>query len=137
MAKGYRKDGLEVLVWEVFRGTGRQTGRQLSKTLTKELAKRTIDNKSKFRKSMERFEITGSLKTSLNKMYKIIDLFQEEYTTTKAILQRSFYYNDDVGLINTKLKHVERLIFTDAEERAYNRCIEFWNDTQKQLQINK
>ena len=134
MAKtGFHKSGLDVLVWEVFRGTGRQTGRSISKQLTKELSKRTIDDKSKFRKAMEKFDITASLKTTLNKFYKIIDLFEEEYTTTKALLQRSLYLKDDIELIEKKFKHAQRLIITDAEERAYARCLDFWKDIKEQI----
>lgn len=134
---GFHKGGLDVLVWEVFRGTGRQTGRSISKTLTKEISKRTINDNSKFRKAMEKFEITASLKTTLNKFYKIIDLFEEEYTTTKAMLQRSWYLKDDIELINKKIKHAQRLVYTDAEERSYARCLDFWLDIQQQILDNK
>tara|TARA_R110000823_G_scaffold223613_1_gene351710 strand:+ start:514 stop:930 length:417 start_codon:yes stop_codon:yes gene_type:complete len=135
MAKGFNKSGLEVLAWEVFRGTGRQTGRQISKSLTKELAKKTLNNGSKFRKAMDKFEITASLKTTLNKMYKIIDLFEEEYTTTQAILQKTWYLKDDVKLIEKKLRHTERLVFTDTEENAYKRCLRFWGDIKNQIML--
>ena len=130
---GFQKDGMSVLVWEIFRGTGRQTGRTISKALTKEISKRTLDNDSKFRKAMNTFDITSTLKGSLNKMYKIIDLFYEEYTTTKAMLQRSIYLKDDVTLIESKLEHLERLIFTETEERAYNRCVEFWYEIKDKV----
>lgn len=130
---GFHKDGMGVLVWEIFRGTGRQTGRTISKTLTKELSKRTLDSESKFRKAMNRFEITSTLKGSLNKMYKVMDLFQEEYTTTKAMLQKTIYLEDDINLIETKLKHIGRLVFTEAEERALERCKEFWIDIKEEV----
>jgi len=130
---GFNKGGMEVLIWEVFRGTGRQTGRSISKALTKELSKRTVDDSSKYRKSMEKFEITSALKTTLNKFYKIIDLFEEEYTTTKAILQRTWYLKSDIKLIEKKFKHAQRLIITDAEERAYARCLDFWEDIKEQI----
>ncbi len=133
MAKGFNKSGLEVLVWEVFRGTGRQTGRDLSKTINKQIQKRTLDSGSKFRKAMQRFEITGTLRGSLNRMYKAIDLFEEEYTTTKAILQRSIYMEDDIKLIEKKLQHCERLVFSDTEENAYIRCLNFWEDIREQV----
>lgn len=130
---GFHKDGMGVLIWEVFRGTGRQTGRTISKALTKEISKRTINSDSKFRKAMNRFEITSTLKGSLGKMYKVIDLFQEEYTTTKALLQATMYLKDDISLIDTKLKHCERLVFTETEEKALERCKEFWNDIKEQV----
>ena len=115
MAKsGFNKGGMEVLVWEIFRGTGRQTGRSISKALTKELSKRTVDDSSRYRKSMAKFDITSALKTKLNKFYKLIDLFEEEYTTTKAMLQRTQYLESDIKLIEKKIKHAQRLIITDA-----------------------
>lgn len=134
---GFHKDGMGVLIWEVFRGTGRQTGRTISKALTKEISKRTINSDSKFRKAMARFEITSTLKGSLGKMYKIIDLFQEEYTTTKALLQTAIYLNDDIKLIDTKLNHVERLVFTEAEEKALERCRNFWDDIKEEILAKK
>jgi len=133
---GFHKDGLDVLVWEIFRGTGRQTGRTLSKAVTEQISKRTIDSDSKFRKAMDKFEITATLKTSLNKMYKIIDLFQEEYTTTKAVLQKTWYLKQDVKLIDTKLRNIERLVFTEPEERALSRCIDFWDDIKGEILKN-
>lgn len=133
MARGFNKSGLEILAWEIFRGTGRQTGRQISKAVTKELAKKTLNNDSKFRKAMAKFEITASLKTTLNKMYKIIDLFEEEYTTTKALLQKAWYLKDDIALIEKKLQHTERLVFTDTEERAYERCLRFWDSVKEEI----
>ncbi len=136
-ARGYNKDGFEVLLWEVFRGTGRQTGRKISNEITKQISKRTVDSDSKFRKAMDRFEITSTLKGSLAKAFKIIDLFQEEYSTTKAILQKTFYLKDDISLIDTKLKNIERVVFTDAEERALQRCLDFWNDVKKEILRNE
>ena len=102
MAKGFNKGGLDVLVWEVFRGTGRQLGRSGAKGLEQQVKKRVLNDQSKFRKAMEKFEITGSLRTSLNKAYKIIDLFEEEYTTSKAFFQSSWYLQDDIKLIEKK-----------------------------------
>lgn len=133
MAKGFNKSGFDILVWEVFRGAGRQTGRQVAKEINKQISKRTLETDSKFRKAMERFEITASLRTSLNKMYKIMDLFQEEYTTTKAFLQRTMYLQDDIKLIEKKLQHCERLIFTDTEENAYERCLRFWDSIKEEV----
>lgn len=133
MAKGFNQSGFDILGWEMFRGSGRQAGRQITKAITKELQKKTLDSNSKFRKAMDKFEITASLKTTLNKMYKIIDLFEEEYTTTGALLQKAWYLKDDVALIEKKLRHTERLVFTDTEERAYERCLRFWDDVKEEI----
>jgi hypothetical protein len=137
MAKGFNQSGLHILVWEVFRGTGRQTGRDLSKTITSQLQKRTLDSKSKFRRAMDKFQLTGTLKGSLNNVYKIIDLFEEEYTTTRAFLQVSWYLQDDVKLIEKKIQHLQRLVFTEQDERAYERCAEFWMDVRDKILAQK
>ena len=64
---------LETMIWETFRGTGRQTGRGISKLFQREVANRVYDPNSKFRKKMQNFTITSTLKGSLKKMYEIID----------------------------------------------------------------
>ena len=135
MAKGFNQSGLSIMMWEVFRGTGRQGGRMIAKSTEKQLKKKILNDSSKFRKAMDKFEITASLKTSLNKMYKVIDLFQEEYTTNKAFLQETWYLKDDIKLIDKKLRHVERLVFTDTEENAYERCLRFWDDIKEEIML--
>ena len=64
MARGHKKDGLEILVWEIFRGTGRQTGRQISKAAGKQLKKKVLDDSSKFRNDMDRDWETSQTKIS-------------------------------------------------------------------------
>ena len=135
MAKGYNKSGFDLFSWEMTRRGGRQLGRRLEKTLINQFAKHTLETDSKFRKAMDRFKITSTLKGSLGKMYEIVDLFQEEYSTTKAVFQKSIYLKDDVKLIDRKFKHVERLVFTSTDENAYNRCIDFWNDIKTEILI--
>lgn len=137
MAKGFKKSGLDVMIWEVFRGTGRQGGRMIAKSTEKQLKKKILNDGSKFRKAMDKFEITGSLKTTLNRCYMVIDLFQEEYTTNKAFLQSTWYLKDDIKLIEKKLQHAERLVFADTEERAYERCLRFWDDIKEEVLLKK
>ncbi len=133
MAKGFNQSGLDILKWELFRGTGRQGGRMIAKATEKQLRKKILNDSSKFRKAMDKFDITASLKTTMNRVYKIIDLFEEEYTTTKSLLQKTWYLKEDIILIEKKLRNAERLVFTDTEERAYERCLRFWDDVKEEV----
>ena len=132
MAKGFKKDGFDVLIWEVFRGTGRQTGRKISNTLGRQLEKRILDGKSPFRKQVERFTLPGTYVGAKNKMYSLIDAFYNEYVTTKAMLQKTMYLKDDIEFIERKLKFLERLIDTEVHERSYDRLISDWMDYKQQ-----
>lgn len=128
MGKGFNKSGLEMIGWELTRGLGRQTGRSLSKGLERQVKKRVLDDKSSHRKLVDRFTLPGSFTGAKNKMYTLIDSFYNEYVTSKAFLQASFYLNDDIQFIERKLEFLERLIDTDAQERAYDRLLCTWSD---------
>lgn len=125
---------LETMVWETFRGTGRQTGRGISKLFQREIANRVYDPNSKFRKKMQSFTITSTLKGSLKKMYEIIDLFYEEYKIEKTLLQKSFYLDTDIKRIETKLKHLERLVRNENDEFELEDCVNFWNTIKSEVQ---
>jgi len=133
MAKGFNKSGLDILVWEVFRGTGRQFGRDLSKEITKGVKSKVLNNDSKYRKYIDKFTLTGTCKGSIAKVYQLIDQFQHEYTTTKAIFQVSMYRDDDIIFINEKLKMVKRMCFTSAEFMAYENLVETWKEVHLEV----
>ena len=120
-----KRSYLETMVWETFRGTGRQTGRGISKLFQREIANRVYDPNSKFRKKMQSFTITSTLKGSLKKMYEIIDLFYEEYNIEKTLLQKSFYLDTDVKRIERKLAHIERLVRNESDEFELEDCVNF------------
>ena len=126
MAKGFNKTGLDVLGWEIFRGTGRQTGRSISKGLEKQLKKKVLNDQSAHRKYVERFTLPGTFKTAKNKMFTLIDSFFNEYVTTKAYLQAAIYLKEDIEFIERKLDFLTRLIDTEAEERAFDRLLSTW-----------
>lgn len=132
MAKGFKKDGFDVLGWELFRGAGRQLGRDISKGIQKQVKKRILDDSSPHRKLMDRFTLPGTFKGSVSKMYTLIDSFYNEYVTTQAMLQSSVYLKDDIEYIERKFKMVERLVFTDVEENAYHRLVDTWSDYKVQ-----
>jgi hypothetical protein len=132
MAKGYSKEGFDVLFWEVFRGTGRQTGRKISNSVGRQLEKRILDGNSPFRKYVNRFTLPGTFNGAKNKMYSLIDSFYNEYVSTKAMFQKTMYLNDDIDFIERKLQMVERLIDTEVHERSYGRLIRDWEDYKQQ-----
>lgn len=132
MAKGFRKEGLDLIFWELQRGFGRRAGYRAEKAVFKELGKRVVDPSSKFRKQMQRLTLPGTLKGAVSKMYTMIDAFREEYLNTKAMLQGSWYIQDDVKIIEQKLEYIERLVFDDAEERAYARLLLTWEVVKKE-----
>ena len=137
MAKGFKKGGFDILVWEVFRGAGRQTGRQLAKGFEQEVKKRTLDSDSSHRKLVKRFTLPGTFKGAASKMYTLIDSFYNEYVSTKALFQSAMYLNDDINYIERKLEFVSRLIFSEAEERAYDRLLTTWTDYKEQANNKK
>lgn len=134
MAKGFNKSGLDIALWEVFRGGGRQLGRDLSKGLTNQVKKRTLDTTSKFRKYIDRFTLPGTAKGSISKMYTLIDQFYEEYKNTKTLFNVAIYMEDDVNFINQKMKMTKRMCFSDTEFRAYDNLEDTWKETLTSLQ---
>lgn len=137
MAKGFNKSGFDILVWEVFRGAGRQTGRDAAKTIGKQIKKRVLDDTSSHRKLVDKFVLPGNFTTSKNKMYGLIDSFYNEYVTTNAMFQASFYLKNDIAFIERKLQFMDRLIDTDAQERAYHRMLQTWEEYKQAAILKK
>jgi hypothetical protein len=133
MAKGFKKDGLDILIWEIFRGTGRQTGRQLSNGLVKEVKKRTIDDKSNFRAHMDRLKMPGTFRGGLSKMNQTIDLFIHEYESTKAVLQKTWYLESDITAIERKLRNLQILVGSDRDEIQFERLVSYWNEVKQEI----
>tara|TARA_R100000951_G_scaffold21563_1_gene17953 strand:+ start:115 stop:519 length:405 start_codon:yes stop_codon:yes gene_type:complete len=124
---------IDTMVYEVFRGTGRQTGRGISNLFQREIANRVYDPNSKFRKKMNNFTITSTVKGSLNKLYLIMDLFYEEYKQERTLFQKSFYCKSDIQKIDRKLLHTKHLIKTDIEQDDYDLCVEFWKSVKQEV----
>jgi len=136
MAKGFKKEGLDLVFWEFQRGFGRRGGMRAEKVLIKELSKRVLNDSSSFRKQVDRFVLPGTFNSAKNKMYGLIDSFYNEYVTTKAMLQRTMYLKDDIEFIERKLKMVERLIDNEVHERSYDRLVNDWLE-YKQQSVNQ
>lgn len=135
MAKGFKKGGIDILVWEVFRGAGRQLGRDLSTGAQRQIKKKVLDDQSSHRKMISKFALPGTFKAGMAKMYTLIDSFYSEYITTNAMFQASFYLQNDIDFIEQKIEFLDRLITTEAEERAYDRLISTWAEYKQNAKV--
>jgi len=133
MAKGFKKDGLDIMVWDFFRGTGRQAGRELTKGLIKEVKKKTINDKSNFRSHMDKLKMPGTFKGGLSKMNQTIDLFIHEYESTKAVLQKAWYLESDITAIERKLRNLQILVGSDRDEIQFERLVNYWNEVKQEI----
>jgi hypothetical protein len=121
-----KKSSVSLIFTEITRGFGRQLGRDVSREVQSQVKRRVLDNASKHRKLVDRFSLPGTFKGSLSKMYTLIDSFYSEYVTTNAMFQSSFYMQGDIDMIEQKMEFMERLITSDAEERAMERLVCTW-----------
>jgi hypothetical protein len=111
---------------DLIRGFGLQIGRSAGKQLESTIKKRTLDTNSKFRKNISKFQLTGDFKKDVKKMISLIDQFDEEYTTTKAQFQKSWYLSDDVYFIEKKLCFMKDMMIAE-EEQDLQRLLRLWN----------
>ena len=130
-----KKSALDVMFREVTRGFGRQLGRDISRGVQTHVKKKVLDNTSTHRKFIDRFTLPGTFRSACAKTYTLIESFNSEYVLTNAMFQASFYLQSDIAFIEEKLAFIERLVFTDAEERAYERLIQTWVDYKEKSLI--
>ena len=139
MAKGFKKDGLDIVIWEFRRGFGRNGGRwaqnKLTKLATNQIKKRTVDDSTKFRKHMNGFKMPGTFRGGIAKINQTIDLFIEEYETTKAAFQKSWYLESDIASIERKLRFLESLIETEQNELQYERMLRNWLTFKQEVKL--
>lgn len=128
-----KKSGLDLFFHELTRGAGRRAGYDFTKAVEKQAGKRIVDSNSNFRKQISKFQLPGTFKGAVSKMYTLIDGFYAEYSTTKAMLQTAWYLEDDIKFIEQKLTFVERLVFSDTEENAYTRLVSTWMDYKQHV----
>jgi hypothetical protein len=118
---------------EIKKGFGRRGGWKLFDLVENQIEKHTLDTKSNFRKHMNTFKMPGTFRGGLAKMNQTFDLFIEEYESTKAIFQESFYKQDDIKAIERKIRNLEILIENDRQQIQYNNLIGYWeNDIKNQ-----
>jgi hypothetical protein len=111
---------------DLLRGFGLQVGRSAGKQLEAGIKKRTLDTNSKFRRAVDRFSPTGDFQKDLKKIVGIINMFDEEYSTTKAYFQRDWYFQDDVRFIEHQLEFLQRICLDEKEETQHQRICKLW-----------
>lgn len=128
-----KKTATDLLMREFTRGLGRMGGFRTWKSAEKVIANKIVDPNSKFRKAMNRFDITSTVKGSLKKAYSIIDLFIEEYTLDKKLIQKSIYISLDIKKIERKLQSIEKLIRNEDDEFELETCKAFWLEVKQEV----
>ncbi len=111
---------------DLLRGFGLQVGRSAGKQIESAVKKRTLDTNSKFRRAVDRFAPTGDFAKDLKKVVGIINMFDEEYSTTKAMFQRDWYFQDDVSFIEHKLDFLLRMCIDEKETTQHQRVCKLW-----------
>jgi hypothetical protein len=116
-------------------GLARKTGFTASSRITETLGKKLINPKSKLRKKIDKFELTGDFKTSIKKIYTLIETFYEEYFTVDLPLtQIGMYYQSDIRFVESKIGFLENYIISDDDASKHNNLCLFWNNIKNQIQ---
>lgn len=124
------KSLLDTLSRDFIRGVGRQAGFRTWKQLEKEAAKKIIDPNSKFRKQIQKFELSGNTKSAIQKMWTLIDGFSEEYSQDKSMFQ-STYKQSDIEFIKRKLDRISQMKMSENEEDSFLHIQQVWNNIKK------
>ena len=118
---------------DLIRGFGLKGGRRIFDTAEKVIADRTLQMNSKYRKQVQRFTLTGDFNKDLKKIVALIEQFNEEYSTTKAMFQKDLYLQDDIRFIDAKLEFVHEMIMTDEEDTAFERILRLWTNYRQKF----
>lgn len=124
------KSLLDSLTRDFVRGVGRQAGFRTWKQLEKEAAKKIIDPNSKFRKQIQKFELSGNTKSAIQKMWTLIDGFSEEYSQDKSMFQ-STYKQSDIEFIERKLDRISQMKMNENEEDNFLHIQKIWSNIKK------
>lgn len=125
-----KKSLFDTLTRDFVRGVGRQAGFRTWKQLEKEAAKKVIDPNSKFRKQIQKFELSGNPKTAIQKMWTLIDGFIEEYSEDKSMFQ-STYKQSDIEFIERKLDRISQMKMSENEEDNFTHIQKVWSNIKK------
>lgn len=124
------KSLFDTLTRDFVRGVGRQAGFRTWKQLEKEAAKKIIDPNSKFRKQIQKFELSGNTKTAIQKMWTLIDGFVEEYSQDKSMFQSTFKQGD-IDFIERKLDRIAQMKMNENEEDNFLHIQKVWSNLKK------
>jgi hypothetical protein len=112
---------------DLIRGFGLQLGRSAGKQLETTIKKKTLDTNSKFRKSIDRFTLTGDFPKDVKKIISLVNQFDEEYSTTEAYFQKDWYFSSDVGFIESKISFLKSMVICDDDGIMLERVIRLWS----------
>ena len=124
------KSLLTTLGRQMTLGFGRQIGYRGAKQLEKEVARKVIDPNSKFRKQIQKFELSGNTKTAIQKMWTLIDGFIEEYETDKSLFQ-SNYKQCDVEFVERKLDRIYQMKMSEDDGDNFKHIQNIWLNIKK------
>jgi len=115
-------------------GLGRKTGFTASSRLTEGLGKKIYNPKSKFRKKMERFELTGEFNSSIKKLRTLMEVFYEEYFINDLpAFQLGIYLENDIKVIENKVQFITNYITSDEQQNDYEVMVNMWNNIKSKL----
>jgi hypothetical protein len=126
MAKSF----MSTLTRQIGLGFGRQVGFRSAKQLEKEIAKKVIDPNSKFRKHIQKFQLSGNPKTAIQSMWTLIDGFSEEYAATKSLFQ-SNYKESDIEFIEKKLDRIHHMNMDSELYDNFLHVQKYWLNLKK------
>lgn len=115
-------------------GLARKTGFTASSRLTEGLGKKLINPKSKFRKKMDRFELTGEFNSSIKKLRTLMEVFYEEYKVNDLpLVQIGTYLQSDVKVIDNKVEFLTNYIVNEEQGIEYDNMVNMWNNIKTKL----
>lgn len=124
------KSLMSTLTRQMALGFGRQFGYRGAKQLEKEIAKKVIDPNSKFRKTIQRFQLSGNPKTAIQKMWTLIDGFMEEYEENTSLFQ-SNYKMGDIEFIEKKLDRIHQMNLSEDDYDNFMHLQKVWLNLKK------
>ena len=115
-------------------GLGRKTGFTVSSRLTDGIEKKIYNPKSKFRKKIDRFELTGEFNSSIKKLRTLMEVFYEEYFINDLpYIQLGMYLEKDIKVIDNKVQFICNYIISDEQQNDYEVMVNMWNNIKSKL----
>jgi hypothetical protein len=115
-------------------GLGRKTGFTVSSRLTDGIEKKIYNPKSKFRKKIDRFELTGEFNSSIKKLRTLMEVFYEEYFINDLpYIQLGMYLENDIKVIENKVQFITNYITSDEQQNDYEVMVNMWNNIKSKL----
>lgn len=117
---------MDSFIW----GLGRTAGNRTWKQVEKSLAKKVVDPNTNFRKQIQKFQLPGTPKSAIQKIWTLIDGFIEEYAEDKSMFQ-STYKSGDIDFIQRKLDRIEMMKMNSEEFDNFEYIKNVWTNLKK------